>query len=68
MNVRMLQFYVYGRCLNIMLNALEETTLAYVVVTDKSYQFYEPRKCWLLCHRPKSRRNWRQISWLLCSL
>ena len=37
--------YAQETCLNVILNALEDTTLAYALVTDKSYQFYEPRKC-----------------------
>jgi len=40
-----------------MLNALEETTLAYVLVTDKSNQFYEPRKCWLLVSQTQKVRE-----------
>ena len=42
---RIQMIYVQETCLNVILNALEETTLAYVLVTDKSSQFYEPRKC-----------------------
>ena len=48
-----------------MLNALEGTTLAYVVVTDKSNQFYEPRKFDCCVTDPEKRKANQSIVVLL---